>query len=250
MFDLATDIIASAVFIGLAIGIDAMIATMLIAPSIANKKQAAYWILGITLTHVALPVISFSSSWKSLEWFPTLAPILGVVAFTATAYLFWQWLREALVATSTNSDSNPITQPFVISIWLIITISLDALYSGPAIFGQVQKQDWPIWATSIMFLFIGNLLALLLTASLLLANSNWLNLRNLISVKHRLWAVWLQTSAIGYFSLMALFRLTFGWEIASLTVLLISLLLTGVLTMYYRKTSSTSTRVRALFYNF
>lgn len=211
---LLIEFIPACLLMGLAIGIDAAIATSINATSIKSWRQQLVWVLAISATHTLFPMLGYWLSYAGSQYFPLLSPFIGLTAFALIAHFLWQELYPV------DNDSHTDQRGTLISVGLILAVSWDALWSGPAKSAQVIH--WPEFAIWGSFILVGLTVTVLICASLILSRTlrqHYLKAHT----RHFLIAQWLQYSAISYFGWLALFRYTFGWFIPWPFLLLFSL---------------------------
>ncbi|MGK0445135.1 MAG: putative Mn2+ efflux pump MntP [Bermanella sp.] len=205
-----TVFIFSSTLMALGIGIDAAMATLIRARGFHNRTQASYWIAGVSVTHTVFPMLGYLLAYISVQLVPWLTPIVGVAAFI----LVGQFLYSEL----TPCDQTTCRPSNWVSFGLILAVSWDALWSGPAKSAQVLGwSDWMVW---LSFIWVGLLVSALCVASY------YAGRRILHMLEGQAYAlscaVWLQLSVIGYFGLLALFRYSFNWHIHELIIFMIS----------------------------
>ena len=212
---------------GLGIGADVGIATALQAEQLQQVRKACFWLVGVTLTHTLFPMFGYLLTYFSVQNAPLLTPIMGLLAFSLIAYFLRQEFRSL---KHKEGDENKLTEPAsahsILSWALILTVSWDALWSGPAKSAQVIGwSQWLIWCS---FILVGMVVALcgllglyigrkIHSAKICSGNSN--------STRYFILGQWLQYSVIGYFAWLALLRYTFAMNIESWQILLLSFVL-------------------------
>jgi hypothetical protein len=231
---LLPDFILSSLFMGLGIGLDVAVATAARAKQLSTLKVATMWIVGVTLTHTLFPMLGYLLTYFSIHIQPAIEPLVGLIAFSCIYY----YLKGELRNMANASDKNENNQ-LMVTLGLILAVSWDALWSGPAKSAQVI--GWPeslIWAS---FLVVGLMVLLLAIGSLL----SVLKLHQSVGEQfHLKWLpLWIQYSVIGYFGLLALLQYTLGitmywWQILMLSALLIALFMTILLPNQQSKPSS------------
>ena len=223
------DFICASLVMGLGIGTDVAIATVLRAKQLYSLKRAMFWIIGVSLTHTLFPMVGYLFTYFSIQAIPLLTPIVGLLAFLCISHFLWQEISEL---NQPPADDN---RQLIVSLSLILAVSWDALWSGPAKSAQVV--DWStlmIWSS---FAFVG-ILVLVIAVSSWLAG-HWIMLakqQSLIPLATP-FALWLQYSIIGYFGLLALLRYTFALTISWWQLLFVSsLIIAAVLNIRYIQT--------------
>lgn len=215
------DFICASLVMGLGIGTDVAIATVLRAKQLYSFRRAMFWIIGVSLTHTLFPMIGYLFTYFSIQAIPLLTPIIGLVAFLCISHFLWQEISEL---NQPPADDN---RQLIVSLSLILAVSWDALWSGPAKSAQVV--DWStlmIWSS---FAFVG-LLVLVIAVSSWLAG-HWImrtKQQSLIPLATPI-ALWFQYSIIGYFGLLALLRYTFALTISWWQLLFVNALIMAVI---------------------
>jgi hypothetical protein len=214
------EMVSACLVMGLGIGADVALATFLRANAMVNTRMVLFWIFGVTLTHTLFPMIGYLLAYFSIYNAPIISPIIGMMAFSFIAYFVFQELNIEREHSSNNGQ-------LLISLGLILTVSWDALWSGPAKSAQVI--GWPdywIWSS---FLIVGLVVALCSIASYFLAKQIGVKLRQ---PKWMLFdfGQWIQLSVISYFGLLALLRYTFEaqwlwWKLLMVSFVLMAMIL-------------------------
>ena len=202
--------VCASTLMALGIGIDAALATFVRSSQFENNGQAFYWMTGVVITHTVFPMAGYLLAYASVQQVPWLAPVVGIFAFMLVAHFLYTQLLQ------TNEDD--IHHSSWITIGLILAVSWDALWSGPAKSAQVL--DWSQWMIWLSFLWVGAVVCLLCVASLYLGRRWLLNLKENPRVLPVI--LWLQFSVIGYFGWLALFRYTFNWQLSELLIFCLS----------------------------
>lgn len=221
----AADFILPCLVMGLGIGADVAIATVLRSQQLGSFKRCFFWLAGVTMTHTLFPMVGYLLTYFSIQALPWLTPLIGLLAFSFIAYFLWEEVSDFI--SMENSDHKPGSQ-LMISCALILAISWDALWSGPAKSAQVVG-----WNESLIWLSFGVVglvvaccaLLALLSAKYLLSNAK-IN-KNSIRL-----GLWLQYSVLSYFGLLAILRYTFALEVESWQVFLVTATFTAM-TMEY-----------------
>jgi uncharacterized protein (DUF983 family) len=223
------DFVLASLLMGLGIGADVALATVSRSRYLLNLKTAATWIVGVSLTHTLFPMLGYLLTYFSLQLHPLVTPIAGVVAFGCIFF----YLKSEIVGLAKPQDNTNQEQQILITLGLILAVSWDALWSGPAKSAQVI--GWPELLVWLSFIVVGCLVSALSIASLKLA-------KQVIQLSERnpqlVWfSYWLQYSVIGYFGLLAVFRYTLQINIHWWQILIISMLLTALSLMAVRYSS-------------
>lgn len=214
MIDFALfDFIIASLLMGLGIGADVAVATVARAGQLSTVRVAVIWVVGVSLTHTLFPMLGYLLTYFSIQMQPGLEPVIGLMAFGC----IFVYLKNELIELSRPKQPSQGRQ-LMVTLGLILAVSWDALWSGPAKSAQVI--GWPelfVWGS---FLVVGAFVSLLAIVSLTFG----------IKVKQSLqqtrlsqwFAHWVQYSVIGYFGLLALLRYTLAVNIYWWQVLILS----------------------------
>lgn len=213
------DFILASILMGLGIGLDVAIATVARSKQLNTFRLAFIWILGVSLTHTLFPMIGYLLAYFSVQVQPGIAPFIGVIAFTCIFFYLKSEMNQIVNPAPENEQSQ-----LLVTLGLILAVSWDALWSGPAKSAQVI--GWPELMVWVSFIIVGLMVAFLAIVSLKFsqyikhitnrrAYMNWVG-------------CWVQYSVIGYFGLLAILRYTlqinlYWWQILLLSMLLIAL---------------------------
>lgn len=213
------DFTLASVLMGLGIGLDVAIATVARAGQLTTFRTAAIWVIGVSLTHTIFPMFGYLLTYFSVQVTPEITPIIGILAFVC---IFFYLKAELFELAHPEQEQN--NSQILITLGLILAVSWDALWSGPAKSAQVI--GWPELMVWISFLLVGAMVSILAMMSLKLSKSF---IR--ISEKRQYlgWlGNWVQYAVIGYFGLLALFRYTLGINLYWWQILLISFTTIGM----------------------
>ncbi len=217
--DFLLEFVSACLLMGLGIGLDAAMVTSLRASAIYSRVIACGWVVSITFTHTVFPMVGYLLSHTGAKYFPALSPFVGLLAFLLIGYyLFQEIVNHSHADTEGQSD-----QGMIVNIGLILAVSWDALWSGPAKSAQVIH--WPEVAVFASFLLVGLFVALLCVGALLVAQSGFIRRYLQSSRWFSTWDFeflgrWCQYSVFSYFGLLALTRYTFQLDIAYELILL------------------------------
>lgn len=210
----AAEYLIACLLMGAAIGMDVALVTALYSTKLTCRKTRTKWITGVVGSHTLLPMCGYLLSFYGIKWLPWLTPLLGVVAIGFIAvYLYHEIFAD--------DETDPLVA--TISWSLIVAVSWDALWSGPAKSAQVVEwQSVFVWTS---FLVVGAVVYLFTLAGLKVGKRLGCRQNNTPFV----W-LWLQYAAIGYFGLLALMRYTFAldvpdWQIFALSAIIIRIVL-------------------------
>jgi hypothetical protein len=216
------EILLACLLMGLGIGIDVALATFVRASSMKDIRTIAVWLLGVTLTHTLFPMLGYLIAYFSISVLPLITPLVGILAFLFIAY----FVKEELL--NINEDSAP---SLMVNVALILAVSWDALWSGPAKSAQVV--DWPEYWVWISFLIVGLVVLVFASFSLWLAKRVKVNYIKLNWLPFDL-GPWLQLSVVSYFGWLALLRYTFQFDVIEWQVLLASSVIMAVCLMWMK----------------
>ncbi|MFD2165102.1 hypothetical protein ACFSJY_02400 [Thalassotalea euphylliae] len=218
MFDFPLfDFTVASILMGLGIGLDVAIATVARSNQLNTLRTAALWVIGVSLTHTLFPMFGYLLAYFSVQITPEITPLIGILAFVCI-FLF---LKGELTELANPEQENTSSQ-ILITLGLILAVSWDALWSGPAKSAQVI--GWPELMVWISFILVGVMVSVLALTSLRLSH-----IFSRIGEKKPylgLLGSWIQYAVIGYFGLLALIRYTFDinmywWQILMLSSVLI-----------------------------
>ena len=220
--DLLSEVILACFIMGCGIGADVAIATFVRAHQLARQKQTFYWVAGVTVTHTLFPMVGYLLAYFSIQSLPLLTPIVGILAFLFIMYFLWQELAYYVKADEEDHNDRQSMVTFA----LILAVSWDALWSGPAKSAQVV--NWPhelVWGS---FIVVGAFVALCAYAGLVLAKRF-----NQASTEFSIFIIvglWVQYSVIAYFGLLALLRYTLsltinGWQVFSISSAIVAIVM-------------------------
>lgn len=224
------DFVLASLIMGLGIGADVCVATMVRAKHLYSVKAVLFWVIGVSFTHTVFPMVGYLLAYFSVEELPIMTPVIGIIAFAFIARFLYLELGDYIDESEVSRPSNqPDERQLMMSMGLILAVSWDALWSGPAKSAQVI--GWPellVWAS---FILVGVVVALCAVTGLGLSRSAALS--QISKRRQRLWqytGVLIQYSVIAYFGLLALFRYTlqldiYWWQVLALCVVIVLLVL-------------------------
>lgn len=207
------DFIMASLLMGLGIGSDVAIATFARANQLANMRTAVIWIVGVSLTHTIFPMLGYLLTYFSLQLQPNIEPIVGLIAF---GFIFFYLAGE--LSDFVNPQNSSQDRQILVTLGLILAVSWDALWSGPAKSAQVI--GWPELFVWMSFIVVGVFVSALAIISLNFA----LRFKHIAENKDGTrWCIyWLQYTVVGYFGLLALFNYTLGIQLLWWQILLSS----------------------------
>ncbi|NTS76461.1 hypothetical protein HR060_06220 [Catenovulum sp. SM1970] len=204
----------------LAIGTDVVMATLLQRQALQKHGLLNTWLVGVSLSHTLLPAAGYLLTLASMHFIPTITPWVGVFAFVCIAIFLYQEF------TASDEDVDSLSHFRLITFALILTVSWDALWSGPAKSAQVV--GWQQWHIISSFFVVGLLVWSMAKFSLWVAQFKFP-----IASSYGVWlGRWLQFSVLGYFAGKALVLYTLGWQVADLTLLVIASLIVKLLMLW------------------
>jgi putative Mn2+ efflux pump MntP len=217
------DFMLASLIMGLGIGADVAVATMIRAKHLTTIRAILFWVIGVSFTHTVFPMAGYLLTYFSVEHLPVLTPIVGVVAFAFIARFLYLELGDYVGEEGESSALNQTDErQLMMSMGLILAVSWDALWSGPAKSAQVI--GWPelfVWGS---FMFVGGVVALCALGGL--GISKYVSLSKVSKQTQSLWqytGVLIQYSVIAYFGILALLRYTLHLNIHWWQVLFICL---------------------------
>lgn len=216
------DFVLASTLMGIGIGTDVALATLARAKYLNTPKVIALWVIGVSLTHTLFPMLGYLTTYIGVQYVPMLTPFIGLVAFVC---IFW-FLKSELQSLFTNElEEESDTQHLLITLGLILAVSWDALWSGPAKSAQVI--GWPELLVWLSFLLVGLAVSLLALSSMYFAKF----LIHVVADKGpvKMTLLWLQYSVISYFAWLALLRYSFDINVSWSIVLLFSAVVMGLI---------------------
>ena len=197
---ISIDYLLSCLVLGLGIAIDVALASLAIGPFLKTAAAKRQWVTAVTATHITFPMIGYYGFALAYREFPPAQTILGLLAAVMVAWFLYHEFCELLEPDSDGFKG--------LSFLLVLAVSWDALWSGPA--KSVQAVGWS--SSEILWSFIIAGIVVGLTAYLATAFSTIIfrrfNKKGSISAlaKSEVIALWLEFTVIGYFGLMSLVR--------------------------------------------
>lgn len=214
------DFTCACVLMGIAIGTDVALATLAQADQLTGKKTIAIWVVGVSLTHTLFPMLGYLTTYFSVQIIPMLTPFVGVLAAIC---IFWFLYHE--IQSIDGEEEKPESQRLLVSLGLILAVSWDALWSGPAKSAQVI--GWPELLVWLSFILVGIAVSILAISSV--AFSRVLEPIMLKRKRMHLSLLWAQYSVIAYFGFLAILRYTFNFNLPWVVIMLLSFISVGLL---------------------
>jgi len=159
---------------GLGIAIDVAIATV----SRCRDRTMTFlnWTLPVALSHILLPAIGYYGWWLLGQTFQQLGLFLGLTAFAIISIFLYESFCDWIDSEPAISLS-PITEKALTWIdadsrgrlILVLAVSMDALWSGPAKAAQVESGGWSTLEVGVSFFVAGVVVAIVAELSLLFA---------------------------------------------------------------------------------
>lgn len=166
--------IVPCVMMGLGIAIDVAIAT--VSRFHDRSMSFANWTLPVAVAHIALPALGYYGWWFLGQQFHGLALVLGLLAFGMIAVFIYEaiceWIdTEPLISLEpiTNWSFKHLGSESKGRIVMVLAVSMDALWSGPAKAAQAASGQWTPFEVFISFFIAGGVVALVAELSLLIA---------------------------------------------------------------------------------
>lgn len=173
-FSLTTQFVVPSVLMGLGIAVDVAIAT--ISRFRDGSMGFLNWTLPVSLAHIVLPAIGYYGWWFLGQQFHELALILGLLAFgMITVFIYeavCEWI-DVLPKISLDPVTNWSFKHFGLEskgrVIMVLAVSMDALWSGPAKASQAESGQWTPFEVFVSFFFAGAVVALVSQLALLIA---------------------------------------------------------------------------------
>jgi hypothetical protein len=208
----------------LGIGTDVALATVARANQLQTARSVFVWVLGVSLTHTLFPMLGYLMTYFSVQVVPFLTPLIGLLAAFCIFWFLYNEIKSlGLEKTSDENSPSSDNQRLLISLGLILAVSWDALWSGPAKSAQVI--GWPELLVWVSFLLVGAAVSALALSSVMFARV--IEPFLLRKPNMHLSVLWLQYSVVGYFGYLALLRYTFNIDIPWYAIVFVSLSITA-----------------------
>lgn len=221
------DFICASIFMGLGVGIDVAAATFARSCQLKRLALVLLWVIGVSLTHSLFPMLGYSLTYFSVNALPVLTPAIGIIAFVCIALYLKSELMHFTLASPNLSGQD---KPLLVTCGVILAVSWDALWSGPAKSAQVV--GWPETWVWLSFAIVGVVVALMAITSLLLARQlgRMFTPSKAAGQAANWFSAALQYTVIGYFGLLALCRYSLGlnwpwWQLVLLSALVVNFII-------------------------
>lgn len=166
------------ILMGMGIAIDVAIATVarFRDPSLDFRS----WTMPVAIVHIILPAIGYYTWWGLGAAFGYLTIPLGVLAFSMISVFLYEAFCD-WIGSEPKISLEPLLGPLLSRVTkdstgkaaVILAVSLDALWSGPAKAAQAVSGGWH-WSLVIVSFFVaGGVVAIVAEISLLIAR--WLS---------------------------------------------------------------------------
>lgn len=170
------DFFTASILMGLGIAIDVAIAT--VSRFRDGSMSFANWTLPVAVAHILLPAIGYYGWWLLGQQFHGLALVLGLLAFGMIAVFVYGAICE-WIDVEPRISLDPITDWSFKHLGLesrgrlimVLAVSMDALWSGPAKAAQATSGQWAPFEVFISFFIAGAVVALVAELALLIAFS-------------------------------------------------------------------------------
>jgi hypothetical protein len=170
----SNSLIVPSVLMGLGIAVDVAIAT--VSRFRDRTMSFANWTFPVAIAHILLPAFGYYGWWFLGQQFQGLALILGLLAFGMIAVFIYQaiceWIgTEPLVSLDsiTGWAFNHLGSESKGRIVMVLAVSMDALWSGPAKAAQAASGQWTPFEVLVSFFIAGAVVALVAEIALLIA---------------------------------------------------------------------------------
>lgn len=215
-----TDFVFACALMGIGIGTDVALATLARASQLKATKTIVIWVVGVSFTHTLFPMLGYLMTYFSVQIVPILTPIVGIVAAFCIFWFLFNEINGVFNTENNSDDGSNRNERLLVSLGLILAVSWDALWSGPAKSAQVI--GWPELLVWMSFLLVGVAVSLLAISSV--AFSKVLAPLLIKARNTHLSLLCLQYSVIAYFGFLAVLRYTFGFSLAWYYILSLSFL--------------------------
>jgi hypothetical protein len=169
-----SSLLVPSTLMGLGIAIDVAIAT--VTRFRDPSMSFANWTFPVAIAHILLPAIGYYGWWFLGQQFNELALLLGLAAFGMISVFIYEAICEWI-------DVEPLISLEPITDWsfkhlgseskgrlvMVLAVSMDALWSGPAKAAQAESGQWAPIQVFISFFIAGGVVALVAEFALLIA---------------------------------------------------------------------------------
>jgi hypothetical protein len=171
---LLNSLIFPSILMGLGIAIDVAIAT--ISRFRDQTMDFRNWTAPVAASHIVLPAFGYYSWWILGANFVQFGLILGILAFSMISIFLYETFCDWIDASPLVSLS-PITDLAIARftsgssshLIVVLAVSMDALWSGPAKAAQAESGQWSSLEVVVSFFIAGAVVALVAELSLIVA---------------------------------------------------------------------------------
>jgi hypothetical protein len=212
------NLLVPSILMGLGIAIDVAIATV---SRFRDRTMSFFnWTLPVAVSHILLPAIGYYGWWYLGQKFHGLAIILGLLAFAMITVFIYEAICEWI-------NAKPLTSLGPLTDWsfkhfgseskgriiMVLAVSMDALWSGPAKASQAESGQWIPFEVFISFFIAGGVVALVAELALLIAFSlRSLSFTNTTRLAHFLvCSKYLEVTILFAFGLLSLWNAFATW---------------------------------------
>jgi hypothetical protein len=211
---------------GLGIGFDVVLGTFSRIKYL-TPETGWLWVRRIAFTHICFPMIGYYGFIELFYLFPYLRILLGIVAFGLIVYFLIDIVKGWLEKENETDETHPFA-------WaVVLTVSWDALFSGPA--KSSQALNWNQTEVFLSFVFAGLVVTILAITAVQISffiqriTKATLNFSTDKLVFSQLFMMFAEFVIFTYFGLLALIRYSFSSELSATYIWIISTLIGIVL---------------------
>jgi hypothetical protein len=191
----------SCILLGLGIAIDVALATVGMARLLRDPAVRSFWVRNVTAAHIVLPMIGYYGFAAIAQLAPQSHVLLGLLASGLVLWFLASQLRDWL-------QDFEATDPRRISLFAVLAVSWDALWSGPA--KSAQALTWTALETAASFFVAGGIVAAIAILAAHLAPLILDRLQSNLGIRRLAWqevvAQWLEFSVIAFFGTLSFVR--------------------------------------------
>lgn len=228
------------VFLGLGIAIDVAMATV---TQYRNPRLTFWkWTVPVAGMHIVAPAIGYYGFWIVILIFPKMEPILGVVGCAiVTAFLYAEVCKKIGVEpvfdiSEWAAKKCHVAADDVRHVMLMIAVTWDALWSGPAKALTALAEKWTASEVGWSFVIAGAVVAIIAEIARYAAYK--MRKRKHIDARGRarfnVRGTYVEFSVIGGFGVLALWQGLFGEAMLSVSIVIAAALL-AVVFFWFRK---------------
>jgi len=222
-----TSFLIPSMLMGFGIAMDVFIAT--IAKFRDESLSWKTWTLPVTATHVLFPAFGYYLFWGLAIAFPVSKVFLGLIGFILVALFIYEVICETAGKTPVFGITTWVGNLFGFKandthlLIIILAVSWDALWSGPAKAAQATAGGWTNVEVGLSFIIAGLVVALMAELALLSAFIlRKIEFKNPISLsRFNFYGLFVELSVIGGFGILSLWN-AFSNEVSLYTSIAIS----------------------------